>query len=89
MLCAPRVLDEGVDVPAADLAIQTSGTRVQRQFIQRLGRVIRKRPTGDRGRFVYLYAYGTIEDPALQDDFLPDVLPFARDYMYFNSSNTS
>lgn len=84
VLCAPRVLDEGVDVPAADLAIQTSGTRVQRQFIQRLGRVIRKRPTGDRGRFVYLYAYGTIEDPALQDDFLPDVLPFARDYMYFN-----
>lgn len=84
VLCAPRVLDEGVDVPAADLAIQTSGTRVQRQFIQRLGRVIRKRPSGDRGRFVYLYAFGTIEDPALRDDFLTDVLPFARDYMYFN-----
>jgi len=84
VLCAPRVLDEGVDVPAADLAIQTSGTRVQRQFIQRLGRVIRKRPTGDRGRFVYLYAFGTIEDPALRESFLPDVLPFARDYMYFN-----
>ena len=84
VLCAPRVLDEGVDVPAADLAIQTSGTRVQRQFIQRLGRVIRKRPFGDRGRFVYLYAFGTIEDPALQEDFLPDVLPFARDYMYFD-----
>ena len=84
VLCAPRVLDEGVDVPAADLAIQTSGTRVQRQFIQRLGRVIRRRPSGDRGRFVYLYAFGTIEDPALRDDFLTDVLPFARDYMYFN-----
>lgn len=84
VLCAPRVLDEGIDVPAADLAIQTSGTRVQRQLIQRLGRVIRKRPSGDRGRFVYLYAFGTIEDPALRDDFLPDVLPFARDYMYFN-----
>ncbi|OAV51885.1 sigma-70 family RNA polymerase sigma factor [Enteractinococcus helveticum] len=83
-LCAPRVLDEGVDVPAADLAIQTSGSRVQRQFIQRLGRVIRKRPSGDRGRFVYLYAFGTIEDPARQERFLPDVLPYARNYMYFD-----
>lgn len=83
-LCAPRVLDEGVDVPAADLAIQTSGSRVQRQFIQRLGRVIRKRPSGDRGRFVYLYAFRTIEDPATRQDFLPDVLPYARRYMYFD-----
>lgn len=84
VLCAPRVLDEGIDVPAADLAVQTSGTRVQRQFIQRLGRIIRKRLSGDRGRFVYLYAFGTVEDPAWQDAFLPDVLPFARDFMFFD-----
>jgi superfamily II DNA or RNA helicase len=36
-----RCLDEGLDVPAADVAIVMAGSSVKRQMIQRLGRVLR------------------------------------------------
>jgi superfamily II DNA or RNA helicase len=36
-----RVLEEGVDVPDANVAIVLSGTASRRSFIQRLGRVLR------------------------------------------------
>jgi len=41
-LCASHVLNEGVDVPAASIAIILSGTGSAREYIQRLGRVLRK-----------------------------------------------
>ncbi len=37
-----RVLNEGVDVPAANVAIVVSGTSTVREHVQRLGRVLRK-----------------------------------------------
>jgi superfamily II DNA or RNA helicase len=37
-----KVLDEGVDVPRAELAIFCSSTGNPRQFIQRRGRILRK-----------------------------------------------
>src|ERR671930_1364096 len=39
-----KVLDEGVDVPDAELGIILSGTGSSREFIQRLGRVLRPKP---------------------------------------------
>ena len=39
-----RVLEEGVDVPDANVAIVLSGTASRRSFIQRLGRVLRPAP---------------------------------------------
>jgi len=39
-----RVLDEGVDVPDASMAVIISGSGSSRQFIQRLGRILRKTP---------------------------------------------
>jgi superfamily II DNA or RNA helicase len=39
-----RVLDEGVDVPDASMAVIISGSGSSRQYIQRLGRILRKRP---------------------------------------------
>jgi RNA polymerase primary sigma factor len=63
-LCAPKILDEGVDVPNIDLGIVMSASRGRRQMIQRLGRVIRLKPDGRHARFVVLYAEGTVEDPA-------------------------
>ena len=36
------MLNEGVDVPAASIAIILSGTGSAREYIQRLGRVLRK-----------------------------------------------
>ncbi len=37
-----RVLDEGIDVPEASLGIIVSGTGSKREFVQRLGRLLRK-----------------------------------------------
>src|ERR671931_2826413 len=39
-----KVLDEGVDVPDAELGIILSGTGSSREFIQRLGRLLRPKP---------------------------------------------
>lgn len=41
-LVASRVLNEGVDVPAASIAIVLSGTGSTREYVQRLGRILRK-----------------------------------------------
>ena len=41
-LVASHVLNEGVDVPDARIAIILSGTGSEREYIQRLGRVLRK-----------------------------------------------
>ncbi len=46
-----RVLNEGVDVPDANVAIVLSGTGSTREHIQRLGRILRPRT----GKFAVLY----------------------------------
>jgi superfamily II DNA or RNA helicase len=40
-----KVLDEGVDVPDAELGIIVSGTGSAREYIQRLGRLLRPKPS--------------------------------------------
>ena len=55
-----QVLDEGVDVPDASLAVILSGTGSGRQFIQRLGRVLRKKG-GKQAKLVELVSMGTAE----------------------------
>jgi len=44
ILSSGKILDEGVDVPEASVGIIVSGTGTQRQFIQRLGRLLRPLP---------------------------------------------
>ncbi|HHP7244840.1 MAG TPA: DEAD/DEAH box helicase [Elainellaceae cyanobacterium] len=51
-LVASHVLNEGVDVPAASIAILLSGTGSTREYIQRLGRILRK---GHSHKFARLY----------------------------------
>jgi len=46
MLVTSKVLDEGIDVPAANVGIILSGSASKRQYAQRLGRILR--PTDDR-----------------------------------------
>jgi len=41
VVVAPQVLDEGIDVPEADLAIIVAASKTRRQMIQRMGRVLR------------------------------------------------
>jgi superfamily II DNA or RNA helicase len=43
-LVTGRVLNEGVDVPDANVAIVASGSSATREYIQRLGRVLRPKP---------------------------------------------
>ncbi len=43
-LVTSRVLNEGVDVPAANVAVILSGTASVREHVQRLGRILRKAP---------------------------------------------
>ena len=43
VLVTSRVLNEGVDVPAAEVAIVLSGTATVREHVQRLGRILRPR----------------------------------------------
>ncbi|MFA9444180.1 DEAD/DEAH box helicase family protein [Egicoccus sp. AB-alg6-2] len=63
-LVAPRVLDEGVDVPDADVALVLAAFRTRRQMIQRLGRVLRVKDDGRAATLVLGHAIDTIEDPA-------------------------
>ena len=43
-LVTGRVLNEGVDVPDANVAIVASGSSATREYIQRLGRILRPKP---------------------------------------------
>ncbi len=52
-LIASHVLNEGVDVPAASIAIILSGTGSTREYIQRLGRVLRKGNTENKQAILY------------------------------------
>ncbi len=79
VLAAPRVLDEGIDVPVADLAVIAAASRSRRQMIQRMGRVLRKKPDGRRARFAVLFVEDTVEDPrcGAHEAFLAEIVDVA------------
>lgn len=52
-LVASHVLNEGVDVPSASIAIILSGTGSAREYIQRLGRVLRKGNVANKQAILY------------------------------------
>ncbi len=56
-----RVLDEGVDVPDAELGIIMSGTGSGREMIQRLGRILRPKRDGRQARLIELVSRHTRE----------------------------
>ncbi|MFE2997344.1 DEAD/DEAH box helicase family protein [Nocardia sp. NPDC059246] len=80
-LAAPRVLDEGIDIPDAQLGMVLAASRSRRQMIQRMGRVVRPKSTGSAALFVVAYVYGTPEDPALgaHEAFLSDLESVAEE----------
>ena len=69
VLVSCRCLDEGIDVPDANIGIVMSSTAVERQRIQRLGRVIRKAPGKAAACLYYIYIRESTDDAA----FLPDL----------------
>lgn len=72
MVVAPRVLDEGIDVPDAALAVVLASFRTRRQMIQRLGRVLRLKSDNAHARLLIAGAKDTREDPnnGAQREFL-------------------
>src|SRR5205085_11770275 len=56
-----RVLNEGVDVPAANVGIVLSGSGTVREHVQRLGRLLRKH--GEKQALLYeVVTRGTAEE---------------------------
>jgi RNA polymerase primary sigma factor len=64
-ICAPKALDEGIDIPQLKCGIITSGTSVERQQVQRMGRVTRFVPN-EHAIIVNLYAEDSIEEAWLK-----------------------
>lgn len=67
-LVAIKCLDEGIDIPSADTAIIMSSSTNPREYIQRVGRVIRQAKNKDRA-YIYDFIiepdFERLKDPAL------------------------
>ena len=64
MLLAMKCLDEGVDVPRAEIGIFTASTGNPREFIQRRGRLLR---IHQDKKFSYIYDVIVIPDTISRD----------------------
>jgi superfamily II DNA or RNA helicase len=56
-----KVLNEGVDIPAASVAVIMSGSASVREHVQRLGRILRRTP-GKQARLIELVTQSTTEE---------------------------
>ena len=89
-VAAPRVLDEGIDVPDANLGVVMSASRTRRQMIQRMGRILRRKRAGIAARFVIMFAKDTLEDPANRierDGFLDEIERISEATGVFDGAN--
>jgi superfamily II DNA or RNA helicase len=59
-LVSARVLNEGLDLPDANVGVMVGGRGGKREFIQRLGRVLRPAP-GKRARIYELLTAGSVD----------------------------
>jgi superfamily II DNA or RNA helicase len=76
ILVSCKTLDEGLNVSDADVGIVVSSTSAERQRIQRLGRILRKKDR--QARFFYLYVKETMEAEEVFSDItgrLRDTVP--------------
>jgi RNA polymerase primary sigma factor len=86
---APLLLDEGINVPSADLAIIMASSRSRRQMVQRMGRVLRKKIDNRLARLVVFYGIETSEDPenGAHEDFMEDIINVADDFKIFRCND--
>jgi superfamily II DNA or RNA helicase len=61
-IVAANVLDEGVDVPDANVAVVLSGSGSEREFTQRLGRILRPKADGGRAILYEVISEETAEE---------------------------
>ena len=88
-ICAPRLLDEGIDVPEAELAVVIAASQTRRQMVQRMGRVIRLKKDRRRARILIVYVVGTPEDPSTggHEGFLDQIREHAATRRDFEESD--
>jgi len=81
VLATVQTLEEGVDVPEADLAIIVASSKQRRQMIQRMGRIMRRKADGRDARFVILFVESTDEDPreGAHEAFVGELVAVARE----------
>ena len=87
---APKILDEGVDVPEVDLGIIIAASKQKRQMIQRMGRVLRLKQDERHAKFIITYVQGTSEDPqkGAHEAFLEQIEPVANEVENFNEKSS-
>ncbi|HKL57489.1 MAG TPA: DEAD/DEAH box helicase [Sphaerochaeta sp.] len=89
ILVSCKALDEGFDIPAADVGIVLSSNSVQRQRIQRLGRILRRSSDKGISSLFYFYMEYTIEDSGLLDNGIEGVDEFMLNYSADNDNFTN
>lgn len=91
VVVAPNILNEGIDVPEADLGIIVAGSKTRREMIQRMGRVLRRKKDGRTAHFALLFIEQTSEDPAqgAHEVFIEDITQVAKSYKVFGHKATA
>lgn len=85
ILISCRSLDEGLDVPDANIGIVLSSTGAGRQRIQRLGRIIRSSPGKDFACLYYIYIRESSDNAA----YLPGLEPCKNfSLRYYHAENS-
>lgn len=89
VICAPQILNEGIDVPDAEVAIIIGASQNRREMIQRMGRVVRLKDSNRCARILITYVRGTPEDPATggHEAFLSEVKDHAADTSHFSGDD--
>lgn len=89
ILVSCKALDEGFDIPSADVGIVLSSNSVQRQRVQRLGRILRRSSNKGVSSLFYLYMECTVEDSALLEHGIEGVEEFLLNYKTESDSFTN
>lgn len=91
VLCSAQVLNEGIDVPEAELAVIAAASLSRRTLVQRMGRVIRLKPDNKKAKLLIIYVKGTREDPdaGAHGGFLDSVAPYAEGIHRFSPNQVT
>jgi len=83
ILISCRALDEGFDVPESNTGIIVAGTSSVRQWIQRMGRILRRTP-GKEFSKIYVVFVGLVEKDVFKER---ELLEFEREALSVESIN--
>lgn len=80
ILVCCKALDEGFNIPSADVGIVLSSTSTERQRIQRLGRILRSSDSKALSNLYYFFVSDTVEEEVLLKESVPEMKEFTLHY---------